>query len=149
MLGFVPNLLLRLSSSPPTLAAYLDLAKQVSKVGLSAIEMQTALLVAAIENGCAYCAAAHSTFATNVKIDPHVLTALREGRSTQVLLRNWRKDGSAFWNELAVAPVRASDGEVTHYIADISKAKKTFGYNPQTPFDRGIEKAVEWYKANT
>ncbi len=43
----------------------------------------------------------------------------------------------------------ARTGEVTHYIADISKAKKTFGYNPQTPFDRGIEKAVEWYKANT
>lgn len=40
-------------------------------------------------------------------------------------------------------------GEVTHYIADISKAKNTFGYNPQTPFEKGVELSVEWYKANT
>lgn len=43
----------------------------------------------------------------------------------------------------------ARTGEVTHYIADISKAKRVLGYDPQTPFDRGIEMAVEWYKANT
>ncbi|MBM3231192.1 NAD-dependent epimerase/dehydratase family protein [Candidatus Peregrinibacteria bacterium] len=43
----------------------------------------------------------------------------------------------------------ARTGEVTHYIADISKAKTTFGYNPQTPFDKGIELSVEWYKKNT
>lgn len=42
----------------------------------------------------------------------------------------------------------ARTGEVTHYIADISKAKRVLGYDPQTPFDRGIEKAVEWYSAN-
>lgn len=43
----------------------------------------------------------------------------------------------------------ARTGEVTHYIADISKAKRVLGYDPQTPFDRGIEKSVEWYSANT
>lgn len=43
----------------------------------------------------------------------------------------------------------ARTGEVTRYIADISKAKKAFGYNPQYSFDQGIEAAVEWYKANT
>ncbi len=43
----------------------------------------------------------------------------------------------------------ARTGEVTHYIADITKAQTKLGYSPQTPFDRGIEKAVEWYKANT
>jgi len=39
----------------------------------------------------------------------------------------------------------ARTGEVTHYIADITKAKRVLGYDPQTPFDRGIEKSVEWY----
>lgn len=43
----------------------------------------------------------------------------------------------------------ARTGEVTHYIADISKAKKVLGYDPKYPFDKGIEAAVEWYKANT
>lgn len=50
----------------------------------------------------------------------------------------------------STAPVtftNARVGEVTHYIADISKAKRAFGYDPQTPFDRGIEKAVEWFRA--
>ncbi|MCA9370358.1 MAG: SDR family NAD(P)-dependent oxidoreductase [Candidatus Peregrinibacteria bacterium] len=40
-------------------------------------------------------------------------------------------------------------GEVTHYIADISKAKATFGYDPQVPFEEGIKRSVEWYTANT
>ncbi len=40
-------------------------------------------------------------------------------------------------------------GEVTRYIADISKARKVLGYNPRIPFEEGIRKAVEWYLANT
>lgn len=36
-------------------------------------------------------------------------------------------------------------GEVIRYVADISKAKKLLGYDPKTPFDRGIELSVEWY----
>lgn len=43
----------------------------------------------------------------------------------------------------------ARTGEVTHYIADISKAQRVLGYAPKTPFDRGIEMSVEWYKTNT
>jgi len=39
-------------------------------------------------------------------------------------------------------------GEVVQYIADISKAKKLLGYEPQTSFDEGIKKTVEWYEAN-
>jgi len=42
----------------------------------------------------------------------------------------------------------ARTGEVTHYIADISKAQRVLGYNPQTRFEDGVRKAVEWYKAN-
>ena len=78
-LGFVPNLLLGLSNSPPTLGAYLDLGKHFAKVGLSAAEMQTVLTVASVENGCGYCVAAHSTFAAKAKMDPEVLIALRRG----------------------------------------------------------------------
>lgn len=37
-------------------------------------------------------------------------------------------------------------GEVIRYIADITKAQKAFGYDPQTPFAEGIRKTVEWYK---
>ncbi|MDA1208694.1 MAG: NAD-dependent epimerase/dehydratase family protein [bacterium] len=40
-------------------------------------------------------------------------------------------------------------GEIVKYTADISKAKKHLGFDPQISFDKGIEKAVEWYKENT
>lgn len=35
-------------------------------------------------------------------------------------------------------------GEVTRYVADISKARKLLGYEPQTPLARGIGKYVKW-----
>jgi len=78
-LGFVPNLLSGLSNSPATLASYGDMGKHFAKVGLTGIEMQTVLVVTSVENACAYCVAAHSTFATNMKIDPAVLGAIRRG----------------------------------------------------------------------
>lgn len=41
---------------------------------------------------------------------------LREGISCKVILKNQRKDGSAFWNELSISPVRDATGNITHYI---------------------------------
>ena len=35
-------------------------------------------------------------------------------------------------------------GEVTHYVANIGKARSRLGYNPQTPLREGIHKAVAW-----
>jgi len=37
-------------------------------------------------------------------------------------------------------------GEVTHYVADIRKARELLGWQPATPLDRGIPKAVAWFK---
>ncbi len=46
--------------------------------------------------------------------------AVRAGQPAQVLLRNYRKDGTLFFNELAVAPVAAADGSVPHYVGVIT-----------------------------
>lgn len=43
----------------------------------------------------------------------------------------------------------ARTGEVTHYIADISKARTKLGYEPETPFEEGVRKSVEWYSKHT
>lgn len=40
-------------------------------------------------------------------------------------------------------------GEVKNYIADITKAKNTFGYDPKVPFAEGVKRSVEWYLKNT
>lgn len=42
--------------------------------------------------------------------------AIREGKPCQVLLRNYRKNGELFWNELTISAVRDAQGEVTHFI---------------------------------
>lgn len=45
-----------------------------------------------------------------------VREALRDGRETMVVLRNFRKDGTPFWNELALSPIRNREGAVTHFV---------------------------------
>ena len=42
--------------------------------------------------------------------------ALNEGTSCRITLRNYRKDGSMFWNELNISPVRDAAGKLTHFI---------------------------------
>ncbi|WP_461611071.1 SDR family oxidoreductase [Cytobacillus kochii] len=39
-------------------------------------------------------------------------------------------------------------GDIKHSNADISKANKLLGYDPNWSFERGIEAAIEWYKRN-
>ena len=43
--------------------------------------------------------------------------ALREKRETLAIVRNRRKDGSEFWNELSLSPIRNAAGEVTHIVS--------------------------------
>jgi sigma-B regulation protein RsbU (phosphoserine phosphatase) len=42
--------------------------------------------------------------------------AIREGHGCEVTLKNYRKDGAAFWNELLISPVRDEAGQLTHFI---------------------------------
>lgn len=39
-------------------------------------------------------------------------------------------------------------GDIKHSNADISKARKLLGYEPDWSFERGIKAAIEWYKEN-
>ncbi|MFN0137982.1 MAG: NAD-dependent epimerase/dehydratase family protein [Phycisphaerae bacterium] len=41
-------------------------------------------------------------------------------------------------------PARA--GEVTRYVADLTKARQLLGYWPETPLTAGVAKAIEWQK---
>ncbi len=41
---------------------------------------------------------------------------VEHGREARALLRNYRKDGSLFWNDLHVNPVRDDAGVITHYV---------------------------------
>src|SRR3989440_3123424 len=39
-------------------------------------------------------------------------------------------------------------GDVPQTFADISKARRLLGYNPQTPIEEGIRRFVEWFKGS-
>ena len=43
-------------------------------------------------------------------------TAIGEGTAATVILRNYRRDGSAFWNEVRLAPLGDTNGRIGHYV---------------------------------
>jgi diguanylate cyclase (GGDEF)-like protein/PAS domain S-box-containing protein len=45
-----------------------------------------------------------------------VRRAILEEREEHVVLRNYRKDGTTFWNELYLSPVRDQEGQLTHFV---------------------------------
>jgi diguanylate cyclase (GGDEF)-like protein/PAS domain S-box-containing protein len=57
--------------------------------------------------------------------------AVREGRETSALIRDYRKDGTLFWNEVRVAPVRDEAGRVTHFIGISSDVSERIRYQEE------------------
>lgn len=45
-----------------------------------------------------------------------IRSALTKGEGCVATLRNYRKDGSMYWNEISIAPVKDEDGMLTHFI---------------------------------
>jgi diguanylate cyclase (GGDEF)-like protein/PAS domain S-box-containing protein len=45
-----------------------------------------------------------------------MLSAMANGEGCSVTLRNYRKDGSMFWNELRISPMHNAHGDLTHFI---------------------------------
>ncbi|MGC9505326.1 PAS domain S-box protein [Baaleninema sp.] len=53
--------------------------------------------------------------------------ALKYQGSCTVVLRNYRKDGRMFWNEISISPIYDTENTVTHYLGiqnDITEAKQ-------------------------
>ena len=73
----------------------------------------------------------NSRFLQGNDTDPEALEIIRQALKTdsecQVILKNYRKDGTAFWNALSVSPVRDRSGQLTHFIGiqrDITAGKQ-------------------------
>lgn len=55
-------------------------------------------------------------------------TAIDEERPVTVELRNYKQDGTPFWNRVAIAPITDDSGTVTHYVGfqeDVTDRKET------------------------
>src|SRR5918997_3669684 len=56
-----------------------------------------------------------------------VRAAVREGRECRVVLRNYRKDGSLFWNELYISPVYDEEGRLINFVGvqnDVTESRR-------------------------
>ena len=45
-----------------------------------------------------------------------ISAALREQREGHAVLRNYRKDGTGYWNDLYITPVRTDEGEIINFV---------------------------------
>jgi two-component system cell cycle response regulator len=61
--------------------------------------------------------------------------AMRLGESCRVLLRNYRKDGTLFWNEMTLLPLRDTEGQVTHYAGHHRDAGERLRIDPRLSRD--------------
>lgn len=69
-------------------------------------------------------------FLQGPETDPNSVKRIREavndGEPIQVELRNYRRNGSLFWNEVTIAPIRTENGAISHFVGfqqDVSDRK--------------------------
>jgi PAS domain S-box-containing protein len=59
-------------------------------------------------------------FLQGVDTDKHavhrIAASLRHGKESNETILNYRKNGTSFWNDLLLSPIRDEDGTLTHYV---------------------------------
>ncbi len=78
--------------------------------------------------------------------DPRPVAEMREALDAEepvtVELRNYRKDGTEFWNRVTIAPVTDDMGEVTHYVGFQEDVTERVEYQQMLRrFQRAVESA--------
>ena len=64
-----------------------------------------------------------------------IRAALRDKREGHAIVRNYRRDGSLFWNELHIAPVRDESGtHTTHFVSIITDVTERVRYQEQLEY---------------
>lgn len=67
------------------------------------------------------------------------------GRGSSLLdLARWIGEALGKEPRVRVEPTRA--GEISRYVADISKARRLLGYEPTTSLREGVQKAIAWQR---
>lgn len=66
-------------------------------------------------------------------------SAIRMQTECHAVIRNYRKDGTLFWNEMAIAPVRGNDGEVTHFVGVMDDITEFKTYQQQLEYQANYD----------
>lgn len=71
--------------------------------------------------------------------DSHTVATVRrhlaEQREVHVTLRNYRKDGTAFWNDLHISPVRDRGGKLTHFVGLLNDISERIAHEEQLTYN--------------
>ncbi|MFL9908125.1 sensor domain-containing protein [Paraburkholderia sp. RL17-337-BIB-A] len=65
--------------------------------------------------------------------------ALSANREVSAVLRNYRKDGALFWNQLFIAPVPNAEGVITHHIGVINDVTDLIRYQEQLEYQANYD----------
>jgi len=65
--------------------------------------------------------------------------ALAANREVSAVLRNYRKDGALFWNQLLIAPVPEPGGRTTHHIGIINDVTELIRYQEQLEYQANYD----------
>jgi PAS domain S-box-containing protein len=66
--------------------------------------------------------------ATDPKAVDKIRSGIERGEDTTVVLKNYRADGSTFWNQFFVAPLRDGDGNVVNYLGVQCKVSEEYAF---------------------
>ncbi|CAN7518330.1 EAL domain-containing protein [Caballeronia sp. LjRoot29] len=76
-------------------------------------------------------------------LDQEGLEAIRTGlaanREASAVLRNYRKDGVLFWNQLFIAPVPDAQGRTTHHVGVINDVTEVVRYQEQLEYQANYD----------
>ena len=123
-LGFVPNAFLTLAHAPSALSGYLALSQALGRGSLTARERETVALATSQVNGCGYCLAAHSLFASKAGLDATAIGQARDGRLDAIAtLARQITDSRGLVSDEQLAAARAAgldDRRIVEVVAHVS-----------------------------
>ncbi|WP_020410026.1 EAL domain-containing protein [Hahella ganghwensis] len=68
--------------------------------------------------------------------------AVSSGEPGSALLRNYHKDGTLFWNELQVAPVKDAAGKINHFVGVLNDVTETKRYQEQLEYKSNYDEVT-------
>lgn len=127
-LGMAPNLMKTMAHSPAVLEAYLNFSGTLGTTLNAKLREQISVLTAE-ENGCGYCASAHTALGKMAGLDETAILAARAGNSTDAktdaalkfarqLIVNRGKVSDE--NLQMVKAAGYSDGEISEIVANVA-----------------------------
>jgi uncharacterized peroxidase-related enzyme len=153
--GFVPNLHRVLAQSPAALEAYSTLWGIAEKTSFTPQERNIVYLAIIYENECTYCMAGHTNLSRMAKVEPEVISAVREGRPIadaklealrQFAAKVTRQRGVVSQADVAAFKAAGYANQAVLDLLVLAATKLISNYTnhlAQTPLD-GFMRGAEW-----